>query len=476
MQSNNTRANNLARRFRLWVIRARERLLQRDSIALLEQWEASPLLDVNAVRRRAEDLKYIAALYAYRNSPYYRRAFLAAGIDEQDLQDQRGWDRIPLLEKEDIRQNLEQIYSKNYSGPCQQGRTSGSTGIRLVFDVNRGYPVYSMAAARRGFRWWGVEPGAKLVRIWGTYQGIDQSLRFQIKTAYKSLIDRACGVTSLSAFAVTDPECHQTIDKIAELRPEVVFGYGTALFLVADYALRSSLVKQLASVRLVVYTSEYLTAWQRNRISEAFSCPVVSEYGSVETGVIAYDCPCGLQHIAQEFLDLEVLGEDGIVRPTGKGEAVVTHFFGLKLPLIRYRLGDVIEIVETSSPCRNGMVGKSIASLFGRNNDIIVSPAGNPLHPELFDYVMRTVSGIKRFQIREGSPGQLTIFLEACDGIQHESLAAQVAEVVKAQVGKEFQVLVSVVDRIQEPASGKFRWVIGNPANNQVSGQVARIT
>lgn len=459
------RNSDLARILRLGVIQTREKLLQRDSIALLKQWEASASSDINVIRRRADVLKYAAALYAYRSSPDYHQAFRAAGIDEHDLLELRGWDRIPRLEKEDIRQRLQRLYAKSYSGPVHQGRTSGSTGVRLVFDADAKYPVYSVAAARRGQRWWGVEPGAKQVRIWGTYQGIDRSLQFQFRAAFKGLVDRVCGITSLSAFDVTDLECHRTIDKLAGLRPELVFGYGTALFLIADYAIRSDLLSKLRSVRLVVYTSEYLTSWQRTRIGEAFSCPVVSEYGSVETGVIAYDCPCGLQHIAQEYLEVEVLGEDGVIRSAGKGQAIVTHFFGRKLPLIRYRLGDMIEILEADRPCRHGMLGKAIASLYGRNNDIIISPAGNPLHPEIFDYIMRTVSGIKCFQVREGNPGQLTVFLEVLDGIASERVTEQVERAINAQLGDEFQVSVAVVDLIQAPLSGKFQWVIGNPAN-----------
>lgn len=463
MEKFDLKNNGLERRLRISAIKIRERLLQRDSIAMLEQWKDLRLTNINTVQQLRRNGRYSAAHYAYQSSPFYRHVYSDAGINEHDLINQNGWNKIPILEKETIREKFNEIYSTDYQGRCVNARTSGSTGLRLVFDVDMKYPVYGMAAARRGQDWWGVGVGAKIVRIWGTYRGIDSSFQVRLKMSAKNIIDKICGTTSLSAFTVTDEECKEKVKQITSINPEMIFGYGTALFLVADYVIRNGLTCLFDSVRLVVYTSEFLSTWQREKISEAFSCPTVSEYGSVETGVIAYDCPCGMQHINQECLDLEVLREDGTIHSTGCGEAIVTHYYGKKLPLIRYRLGDMIEVVESDTRCKNGFIGKSIKSLSGRKNDIIYSPSGKPIHPELFDYIMRTISGIKKFQIREDNLGQLSILLEVLDKMMPEKLSEQVMSVVSDQLKNEFQISVSVVSKIENSESGKFRWVVGNP-------------
>jgi len=450
---------------RLAAIRVRESALRRDSLSLLERFPSLQPADIESARRVSGERRYAAARYAFRESPLYRERFLAAGVGESDLEAQRGWDRLPILEKADLRENLGSLYAQSFRGRAVTVRTGGSTGQPLAFEIDWSLPAYSIAAARRGQRWWGLEPGAKWVRVWGTQRAISRHPVVVARTLAKEIVDRLCGTMFLSAFDVSDEGCRRAVQRIEAFRPEGVFGYGMAIYMIADFALRHSLTHKLGKVKAVVYTSEYLTPRHRERISEAFCCPVVSEYGSVETGVIAYDCPCGLQHIAQEFMDVEVLGEDGVVRPTGKGEAVVTHFFARKLPLIRYRLGDIIEIAETDAHCPNGFVGKSLLSLYGRNNDVIYSPSGRALHPELFDYILRSVGGVRRAQVREGALGELTVLVEALDPAFASGLASRIATALEEHLGAEFKIATSIVPSIPLSPAGKFRLVIGNPSN-----------
>ena len=43
-------------------------------------------------------------------------------------------------------------------------------------------------------------------------------------------------------------------------------------------------------------------------IETTLGCPVVSEYGSAETGIISYQCPRGSHHVSDDTIHLENTG------------------------------------------------------------------------------------------------------------------------------------------------------------------------
>jgi phenylacetate-CoA ligase len=100
---------------------------------------------------------------------------------------------------------------------------------------------------------------------------------------------------------------------------------------------------------------------------------MISEYGSMESGIIAFECPSGGLHIVEENVILEVI----------EGEVVVTNLLSKSFPIIRYRLGDSISL-DSDRICECGMKHTLINEIHGRTGKLIYGKHGQ--YPSLTLY------------------------------------------------------------------------------------------
>lgn len=91
---------------------------------------------------------------------------------------------------------------------------------------------------------------------------------------------------------------------------------------------------------------------------------VFEDYGSTETGSLAGECTHGRLHLWSDRIYFEVLEpESGAITPDGRGQLLVTPLFREAMPLLRYLIGDEVEI--TPSHCGCGSLHPTI-QVFGR--------------------------------------------------------------------------------------------------------------
>ena len=117
---------------------------------------------------------------------------------------------------------------------------------------------------------------------------------------------------------------------------------------------------------------------------------------------------------------LEVVREDG--SPAGPGETgriLVTDLLNFGMPIIRYQIGD-LGIPGGACPCGRGY--PLLARVVGREEDIIVSPRGRRLDPELFAGIISRHPGIEQFQVIQKSAEELQIVVAAAPGSSSDCL------------------------------------------------------
>jgi phenylacetate-CoA ligase len=106
------------------------------------------------------------------------------------------------------------------------------------------------------------------------------------------------------------------------------------------------------ALRALFVGGEPLSPARRARISELWRVPVVEEYGSTETGSLAGECTVGNLHFWSDRAIAEVYDPaTGTVTDEGSGELVVTPLYREAMPLLRYNLGDAVELRHTDCPC-----------------------------------------------------------------------------------------------------------------------------
>ena len=110
--------------------------------------------------------------------------------------------------------------------------------------------------------------------------------------------------------------------QIRKFRPTYIYGYTSALDKLAEYIEAHDKVD--FPVKVVFIAAEQLYDFQRQRLSRVFNAPVANEYGCVETGSIAYECPAGSWHLLLEHNYVEFINDDGTpTRPGEMGQVIV---------------------------------------------------------------------------------------------------------------------------------------------------------
>jgi len=106
------------------------------------------------------------------------------------------------------------------------------------------------------------------------------------------------------------------------------------------------------ALRALFVGGEPLTAARQARIAEMWGVPVVEEYGSTETGSLAGQCPYGRLHLWADRAIFEVHDpHTGSVSPEGRGQLVVTPLYREAMPLLRYDIGDEVEVGYPDCEC-----------------------------------------------------------------------------------------------------------------------------
>ncbi|MEY4387965.1 MAG: hypothetical protein RLY20_3248 [Verrucomicrobiota bacterium] len=248
-------------------------------------------------------------------------------------------------------------------------------------------------------------------------------------------------------FLLTDQELGQMAREVAEWEPQLldldpVHGAWFAL-----YCERNGL--RFPSLKFILCSYEFVSVVHRRIIERVFGVPVLNLYGSTETGHLLMQGANGEMLPSAETAYLEIIERDR----RGIGALVVTSLSNHRMPLIRYRIGDLVERVEQP--------GAPVYHVHGRAKDALRSADGQRVTTLDVDSLFNGVTGLVHYQLRQTEQGgfALRYILES----------AREPEPDLHAVCGELQLLlgcgpipVERVDTIVPAQSGKFR--LTNPA------------
>lgn len=383
--------------------------------------------------------------------PYYRSLLHELGIQPADVP---GFDllrRLPLLDKTMIRGNLNSLRAEGARG-LMPFNTGGSTGEPLTFFLSRERVSHDVAAKWRATRWWGVDIGDPEAVLWGS------PVELGAQDRLKALRDRLLRSRLFPAFAMSEANMDRYLREIRRMRPRMLFGYPSALALLAQHARNTAMAMHDLDIRVAFVTGERLYSEQRRMIGEVFGCRVANGYGGRDAGFIAHECPQGGMHLSAEDIIVEVLDEQGNPVSGGEpGELVVTHLSTADFPFIRYRTGDVGVLTERPCPCGRGL--PLLGEIHGRDTDFVVAADGTAMHGLALIYSVREQRGVQRFRIVQESL-QRTRVEVVPDDQWSDAVAGRIREGFRQRLGETVDIEVVCVDDIPPERSGKYRYVV----------------
>jgi phenylacetate-CoA ligase len=268
----------------------------------------------------------------------------------------------------------------------------------------------------------------------------------------------------LSAFAFDAADMDAYWRRCLRFGPDYFYGYVSMLEAFARHVAERGWDGRRLALKVIVTTSEVLTAPQRQLLRDTFGCPVQNEYGCGEVGPIAYECPAGSLHL-MDHLHVELV--DSRNRPVSAGETgevAVTDLYNRAMPLVRYRLGDS---AVAGAPCNCGRGLPVLQTVWGRSYDFVESPDGRRFHGEFFMYLFEQMRqqgiGVRQFQVRQQAPDALSVAL-VCAEAPSEAQTAQIVNTVRDHLGP-VRVQVTRVEAIARTRSGKTAVIVNEWRN-----------
>lgn len=434
--------------------------MRRDTLRHFKQLEKTQWLSVDEVKKTQwRKLKNLLE-YAYANVTFYHSVFRKLNMTPKDIASSDDYRKLPLLDKEDIRNNINYIVSSNYKiGDLIPNSTGGSTGVNLNFFNDRKHSGYVSAIVLRNDRWAGLETGEKNARLWGS--PFDMSLQDNLKNRIYNKLFRT---RFLSSYNLSEENMFVYVKKLLQYKPKVIIGYSSSLYHFAKF-LEKNGIKGI-NPKSIISSAEVLYDYQRELIESVFQCRVFNRYGCREFSTIAQECSqhSGM-HINAEHVYVECLKRDEEPAALGeRGELVITDLDNYGMPFIRYRIGDIGVLSDRKCNCGRGL--PILEKIDGRVFDIVVGTNGRAVGGTFWTLLLRTaIEGIKQFQVVQESENEINIKI-VVDELFKAGYIDMLTSKIRESCGEDMQVNFKVVDEILPTESGKFRFVISKVAHS----------
>ncbi len=318
---------------------------------------------------------------AYKNVPFYKKQFDAAGIHPNALASVQDTGRFPFTTREDLGDNYPYgLFAVPLRDIIRISPSAGTTVKPVVVGYTKSdLKVRDTLTAR--FLAAGGVVDTDVVQIclspglsnWG------RALKEGAESIGASVMPMSFMSTSKQLMAMEDYKTSVLLTTPS---------YAMHMLGVMDAAGRQT---DRLVLKAILVMGETLTRDVRNRLESAFRVDVTAGYGpsDVMGSGIAFECheKDGL-HISEDHVFTEIIDPDSgeLLPPGRKGEIVLTTLTARAFPLIRFRTGDLASIKEESCPC--GRTTFRLAGIEGHTGEVLTI-RGVKAHPAQIEQILR---------------------------------------------------------------------------------------
>lgn len=408
------------------------------------QWMSEERLRAYQDERLRGTVRHVA-----RHVPYYRRLFLERGLRVEDINSSDDLYHLPRLSRETIRQGGALFHADNKERYRPRlARTSGSSGLALECYLDRESNALEFVHYWRHWGWAGYRLGQRFAEL--------ASIHFLRRPQLDGRVfdvERIYGRLLLNSMKLTRANVGEYRALLARFRPLYLKGLPSALYHLAILLTASKTA--IPPLRAIFSSGENLTREMRAAIERAFQCPLLDCYGHTERTACIAQCPEGNYHVLSDYGLLELAdrrpsGESGIELAT----AVGTTLYNRAMPLLRYEIGDLIEVFQHPPQCRCGRSFPVVRGVRGRISAAIVTPDGR-VESALFA-LPSIVQGIAFLQFVQQRPDRVEVRVvrsEAFNGGCDSTLRRCLSEALGPSM--EVRIYYVSLEEIEKEPSGK---------------------
>jgi phenylacetate-CoA ligase len=393
-----------------------------------------------------ESLKEILKV-AYEHTPYYRGLMEVYDVNPYALTSFEDIERLPLLKKEDIRlHHHEMISDAKFYSMLYKCHTSGTSGKPLTLYRDLENVGFEHALLMRQWQWAGLKPNDRYVSIKGdliSEDKTDNGIFWNFSIAENKLY--------MSSYHLSEKNADHYIRALQKHNPLAIEGYPSSVSALAKFV-RDRGIR--IPMKAVLTTSETLSPEQKALIESAFDCQVYDYYGMAERVAAIHTCEEGSYHLIPEYSYVEFVDKDYL--SDGYCELVGTSLNNKAMPVIRYRMSDVVKPGRRSCSC--GREFPVIESIAGRQDDYIVTPSGKLIGR--LDHVFKGAENLVEAQLYQPDRENLVLRLVPDKYYDAARDGKMILAKLKQRLGEAMNLEIESVASIPRGGRGKFKAVI----------------
>jgi phenylacetate-CoA ligase len=401
-----------------------------------------------------ERLRAIVA-HAFAHVPYYRRVFDERRLRPDDIRTAADLPKLPLLTRHDIKRHFRELCSTAVpEKKLKTGHTSGTTGtpLTVAYDADTIWMTY--AVFDRHYRWAGCQFGSAGDRVAVARGNVIVPLSQRQPPYWR--FNRRQHQMLLSSFHLSRANLPAYFEAMASFQPRVIDGYPSTLYLLAKFLEREG---RTFPVKAAITSSETLYDFQRQVIEERFQCRVFDYYALAERVAFSHECDRHEgHHLAMEYGLVEFVDGNGAPVPDGTpGKLAGTSLHNTTMPLIRYVTNDISARRIGSCSCGRGL--ELMEDVTTKAEDVLTLKDGRLISPSVLTHPFKPLDCIEGSQIVQTAPDAVTVRLVAGAGYT-KALETHLVTELQARLGQDVRLDIQLVDKLEQSANGKFKWVI----------------
>lgn len=358
--------------------------------------------------------------FAYKNSIFYREYYNSHGIYKRDLEDVKITD-LPFIDKSMVMENFDQIVTdkklkkheienylcnltkerigKKYLDDFTLLHTSGSSGILgfFVYGKDDWDTLKAMTISRVSKGWLSFKEKKRIAFLGateGNYAGCSLT-----RSAPSFMYDKLL-------IPISQPR-NEILQSISNYQPNIISGYSHGAHLLAEAQLKNEIS---IKPQKIFSSGEPLCQKTCELVYKAWGVYPMNFYAATES--ICFGIKKDMESefdLFNDFHIFEILDEnDHEVSPGEEGGLVLSNLYNYTQPLIRYRMGDML---QKSKAIQNEYEYQKISRITGRSGKTLKfkNPFGENI--QIVSHMLNEFisPGVQRFQFVQPHANEILI-------------------------------------------------------------------
>ncbi len=421
-------------------------------------------MDVDEKNEKQLELLKKTVQHAYYHTKYYHDLFDKAGFDCNSINSVEDLQKIPVLTKEILKNNLEDLLADDLDNYylVTTGGTSGEP-VKVYMEKNAIYREWAFV-----YHYWSKYGYDFQNSRLATFRGVDLGDRlYEINPLYNEI--------RMNSFVLSEENVKKYVQLIDKYGAGIIYGYPSSVYNFCRLAVKKGIDIQ-RKFKAAFLISENLYSFQEEVIHQALGCEIAIFYGHSERAVFGEKYSCG--YVFNQLY--------GVTELSSSGEPIITGFINNKTPLIRYVADDQVSIIknqfydipghtEVSDSGKYNMSVQNPGSIFltdeihcdikgHRDMEVLYGASGQHISVAAINFHDHTFDKVEGYQFIQDKPGDCLMLLKSENLSQNEIEAIQ--NHVNHKFGSGVKCKVKITDKLKLTPRGKYKMIIQNWREN----------